>query len=83
MENTTVKINMTGYHHNLNYAGVTESITISYNKNEGNNSFSGSVVLTDADIETSLEDVSKAELDPIAKAKIVSWITDTGEVTPV
>lgn len=25
----------------------------------------------------------KAELDPIAKAKIVSWITDSGEVTPV
>ena len=83
MENTTVKINMTGYHHNLNYEGVTESITISYNKNEGNNSFSGSVVLTDADIEKSLEDVSKAELDPIAKAKIASWITGIGEVTPV
>lgn len=79
-----MKINMTGYHHNLNYEGITESITISYNKNEGNNSFSGSVVLTDADVEeTSLEDISKAELDPIAKAKIASWITDSGEVTPV
>ena len=78
-----MKINMTEYHYNLNYEGITESITISYNKNEGNNSFSGSVVLTDADIEKSLEEVSKAELDPIAKAKIISWITDTGEVTPV
>ena len=78
-----MKINMTGYHHNLNHEGITESITISYNKNEGNNSFSGSVVLTDADVETTLEEVSKAELDPIAKAKIASWITDTGEVTPV
>lgn len=74
-----MKINMTGYHHNLNYEGITESITISYNKNEGNNSFSGSVVLTDADVEKSLEEVSKTELDPIAKAKIVSWITDMGE----
>ena len=78
-----MKITMTGYHHNLNYEGITESITISYNKNEDNNSFSGSVVLTDADIEKSLEDVSKAELDPIAKAKIISWITGIGEVTPV
>ena len=45
-----MKINMTGYHHNLNYEGITESITVSYNKNEGSNSFSGSVVLTDAGI---------------------------------
>ena len=74
---------MTGYHHNLNYEGITESITISYSKNEGSNSFSGSVVLTDVDVETSLEEVSKAELDPIAKSKIISWITDTGEVTLV
>lgn len=78
-----MKINMTGYHHNLNYEGTTESITVSYNKNEGSNSFSGSVVLTDTDVETSLEEVSKAELDPIAKAKIAAWITGIGEVTPV
>lgn len=74
---------MTGFHHNLNYEGITESITVSYSKNEGGNSFNGSIVLTDADVETSLEETSKTELDPIAKAKIVSWITDAGEVTPV
>ena len=78
-----MKINMTGYYHNLNYEGITESITISYSKNEGSNSFSGSVVLTDVDVETSLEEISKAELDPIAKAKIATWITGIGEVTPV
>lgn len=70
-----MKINMTGYHHNLNYEGITESITISYSKNEGGNSFNGSIVLTDADVETSLEETSKIALDPIAKAKIAEWIT--------
>lgn len=78
-----MKINMTGFHHNLNYEGITESITISYSKNEGGNSFNGSIVLTDADVETSLEETSKTALDPIAKAKIAKWITGAGEVTPV
>lgn len=40
-------------------------------------------MLTDADVETSLEETAKTALDPIAKAKIVSWITGIGEVSPV
>lgn len=49
-----MEINMTGYHHNLNYKGITGSITISYNKNEGNNSFSGSVVFRRISMEIKL-----------------------------
>lgn len=76
-----MQITMTGYHHNLTYEGITETVVISYSRNEGQNTFTGSVVLTNDDVETTLEECSKAELDPIAKAKIVEWVV--GPVEPV
>lgn len=69
-------ITMTGYHHNLNHEGITESIVVTYSMNDAENNLNATVALLAEDMVEGigLEDISKQEIDPIARAKIKEWV---------
>ena len=68
-----MNVKMTGFNHNME-EGVVTSITVAYAVYEGVNGFSATVEIRPEDTKSSLDDLSKADADKIARKKMISWI---------
>lgn len=69
-----MKLNISGISYKLNDDGTTRAVHIDYNCMENNERISASVILLEDDGD--LEELTKPQLDQLAKEKMVGWLKE-------
>ncbi|GGI64749.1 hypothetical protein ACFQOY_13620 [Enterococcus alcedinis] len=73
-----MEIKMTGLTYQIDeQTGEVKTVEVKYQKYEGGNQFNTQVVVSPSDLDEgqTLDDLRRTDFDPIARQKMVSWLT--------